>query len=290
MKVGFVTTLDDRYMSGFFITLNSILKNSKNFNHDIVIFEWGNLSEENKKIIQNFYNKIIFKKIETDLYDNYLFDDTYRKWTYNCNYRFDIFTLDEYDRVVFFDCDMIFEVDMEELLSYDVDFGVSGKREAGKTPQIGNKPAFNAGFMSIGKKYLGKHIRQDLIDISRMDAPEEESIKTRKWISDEPIINTYFLDKATFLPKKYNLIISEIKNADFQTKNNYHFTGHNKPWYSKNLKQQFSPYSLEQIAKNNNPFLVKVITQKLINLVHIEVDELLKKDINIYNYVGEFYE
>lgn len=290
MKVGFVTTLDDRYMSGFLLTLNSILKNSKNFNHDVVIFEWGTLSEKNKNTILSLYDKIIFKKVETELYDDYDFDETHRKWTYNCNYRFDIFTLDEYDRIVFFDCDMIFEIDMEELLSYDVDFGASGKREIGRIPQIGDRGGFDAGVMTIGKKYLGKHIRKILIDISKTEAPEEPTLKSRKWTSDEPIINNYFLDKVVMLPNKFNFIISEMKNSDFDNKNNYHFTGHNKPWYGKELNQQFSSYSLEQLGRNNKPFMVKIITKKLINIVQKEIDDLLQKGIDIYKYVGNFYE
>jgi hypothetical protein len=126
MKVAFTTTLDDRYLSGFLITFNSILRNSKNFNHDLIIFEWGNLSDDSKTIIKQFYDKVTFKSVETDLYENHKYDETFRKWTYNCNYRFDIFTLEEYDRIVFFDCDMVFEIDTDELLAYDVDFGASG--------------------------------------------------------------------------------------------------------------------------------------------------------------------
>lgn len=289
MKVAFTTTLDDRYMSGFLITFNSILRNSKNFDHDLIIFEWGDLSEDNKNTIRKFYKNVTFKMVDTHLYSNHEYDETFRKWTYNCNYRFDIFTLDEYDRVVFFDCDMVFEVDTDELLSYDVDFGAVGV-EKGRITQIGDRAGFDAGVMTISKKYLGNHIREELLKIASQEAPKESFLNSTKWTSDEPIINNYFLDKVTFLPEKFNLVISEVKNSNFEIKNNYQYTGHNKPWYSDVLEQQFSKYALEKIGKTNKPYMVKVITRKLINLVKKEIDSLAEKGIDVYKYVGQFYE
>jgi lipopolysaccharide biosynthesis glycosyltransferase len=289
MKVAFTTTLDDRYLSGFLITFNSILRNSKNFNHDLVIFEWGNLSDDSKTIIKQFYDKVTFKSVETDLYENHQYDETFRKWTYNCNYRFDIFTLEEYDRVVFFDCDMVFEIDTDELLAYDVDFGASGV-EIGRITQIGNRAGFDAGVMTISKKYLGKHIREELLKIAATEAPKEIFLNSTKWTSDEPIINTFFLDKVTFLPEKFNLVISEVKNSDFNQKNNYQYTGHNKPWYSDKKERQYSPYALEKIAQTNQPYMQTVILTKLNNIVKKEIDDLAEKNIDIYKYVGEFYE
>jgi lipopolysaccharide biosynthesis glycosyltransferase len=92
MKIAFTTVLDDKYMIGFLVTFNSMLRASKNFNYDVVILEWGDLSDENKKIIKSLYDKVYFKKINTHLYENHKYDETWRTWTYNCNYRFDIFT------------------------------------------------------------------------------------------------------------------------------------------------------------------------------------------------------
>jgi len=289
MKIAFTTTLDDRYLSGFLITFNSILRNSKKFNHDLVIFEWGDLSDDSKSIIKSLYDKVIFKKIETSLYEDHEYDETFRKWTYNCNYRFDIFTLEEYDRVVFFDCDMVFEIGVEELLSYDVDFGACDV-EIGRITQIGNRVGFDAGVMTISKKYLGKHIREELLKIAAMEAPKEECLNSTKWTSDEPIINTYFLDKVKFLPERFNLVISEVKNSHFEQKNNYQYTGHNKPWYSNIIERHYSPYALEKIALNNKPYMLKIILTKLNNIVKKEIDDLAKKNIDVYKYIGEFYE
>ena len=58
MKIAFTTVLDDKYLSGFLITLNSMLRSSKNFNYDVIVLEWGELSDESKEVIRSLYDKV----------------------------------------------------------------------------------------------------------------------------------------------------------------------------------------------------------------------------------------
>jgi lipopolysaccharide biosynthesis glycosyltransferase len=279
MKAGFTTVLDDRYVYSFLLTLNSLIESSNNFNYDVIIFEWGELSMENKKKIKQFYPNTTFKEINSELYKNFKYDDTFRKWEYNCNYRFDIFTLKEYDKIVFFDSDIIFQLSAEELLLLNVDFGAT-KAELNKIFQVKNqKNTFDAGILIIGKKYLNENTRMDLLDVANSLAPEIFFLKSRKWVSDEPILNTYFIDKVTHIPQKFNLIVSEIKNENFKQKNNYHFAGHRKPWNSNVKEEQFDTGTLWKISKNNNPYMVNVILTKLLNIVKKETKKLQKKNI-----------
>jgi lipopolysaccharide biosynthesis glycosyltransferase len=289
MKYAFTTILNDRYLSGFLITFNSILRTCPDFNHDLIIFEWGDLSEDSKKIIKNFYKNVTFKFVEVNLYEKHDFDETFRKWTYNCNYRFDIFTLIEYDKVVFFDCDIVFQINVNELLELNVDFGAC-LIEKGRIAQIGDVDGFEAGLMVIGKKYLGDNIRKDLINIANKEAPKVDFLKTTKWTSDEPILNHYFLDKLTPIDSKFNLIISEVQNENFKNKINYQYTGHNKPWYSNIKEKQFSKYTIQKISETNKPYMKDIILRKLIKIVEDEINDLNKKGIDIYKHVGDFYE
>ena len=282
-KICFTTTLDDKYVKGFLITFNSLLRVSKNFNYDVVVFEWGTLSEENKTIIKSLYPSTQFRLVEAGLYQDHSFDDTFRQWTYNCNYRFDIFALEEYEKVVFFDADMIFQLGAEELLKYEVDFG-SCPMEAGRIPQINNRVGFDAGLMVIGKKYLSKQVRQDLIDIANSVPPHQENFRTTNWFGNEPILNTYFLDKITWLPVNFNLVISEIMMGDFKRKNNFQFTGHNKPWYGNTFETQFSKFAIQNITDRNSIFLLKIILNKLVSAYKVEVKALLEKGIDINNF------
>ena len=247
------------------------------------------MSDDNKKLIKSLYKNVKFKMVDVDLYKNHKYDETFRKWSYNCNYRFDIFTLSEYDKIVFFDCDIIFQIDVDELLKLNVDFGAC-LMEKGRISQIGDVDGFDAGLLIISNKYLNDSTRKDLINIANGEAPKVDFLETTKWTSDEPILNLYFLDKITYICKKFNLVISEIDNNDFNTKNNYQFTGNNKPWYS-NLKQkQFSKYAIEKIEKTHKPYMVNLVFKKLLKIVDNEIKRLKNKNIDVYKYVGDNYE
>jgi lipopolysaccharide biosynthesis glycosyltransferase len=184
---------------------------------------------------------------------------------------------------------MIFEIDVAEILGYNSDFAACAL-DAGRITQIGDRQGFDAGVMSISNKYLGKHIREDLLKIANSEAPKESFLDSTKWTSDEPIINIYFFDKITFIPRKFNILVSEVENSDFNNKNIYQYTGHNKPWYSDQVERQFSKYAIEKIAKNNKPYMKNIILNKLVNIVKKEINDLAEKGIDVYKYIGEFYE
>jgi lipopolysaccharide biosynthesis glycosyltransferase len=281
-KICFTTTLDDNYVKGFLITFNSLLRASRNFDYDVVIFEWGSLSDDNKEVIRSLYSKTQFRLVEANLYQQHEFDDTFRQWTYNCNYRFDIFALEEYERVVFIDADMIFQLGAEELLRYEVDFG-SCPIDAGRIPQIYNRGGFDAGLMTIGKKYLNKKVRQDLINIANSQPPEENNFRTNNWFGNEPILNTYFLDKITWLPVNFNLVVSECLTKHLNVKNNFQFTGHNKPWYGDDFESQFSEFAIQNITNNNLLYMQRIILRRLIMAYEEEVKALSEKDIDVNN-------
>jgi lipopolysaccharide biosynthesis glycosyltransferase len=283
MKVAFTTVLDDKYFVGFLITLNSMLDVCPDFNHDIIILEWGELSEEYKQIIKTLYSNVQFKMVEGHLYQDHVYDETWRKWTYNCNYRFDIFTFTEYDRVVFFDSDMIFEIDPNEILKYDVDFGAC----IGSPVQIEGLEGFDAGLMSIGKKYLNEETRSELLNIANnVLPPESPNMNTTKWSSDEPILNAYFLRRMTWLPQKFNMLISKVNEVTINEKNNYQYVGHNKPWYGNVLEHQvgdFVIYNLLEVFKNDK-IKVRLTLKKLISKFKKQVMSLSSKGININDF------
>jgi lipopolysaccharide biosynthesis glycosyltransferase len=245
MKIAFTTTLDDTYFDGFIYTFASILKSSNNFNYDLIIFEWNNLSEKNKEKIKSFYPNVIFKKVEEHHYVNHNFDTQYRVWNYNCNYRFDIFTL-EYDKVVYFDCDMLFEIPVSELLAYDVDFGACQMPNKKSDNQVIGLKIFNAGLMVIGKKYLNIETRNELIRIANI-----KPSRHRNWTGNQPILNRFFLEKITWLPNKFNIISEDFCIDMFLEKNNYHFVGKLKPW-NLDPNQRYEKHILNCISTNHS--------------------------------------
>lgn len=284
MKNCIVTILDDKYLSGFLLTLHSIIKSTQNIDFDIIVLEWGELSDDSKSIIGKIYDKIIYKKVDIDLYKKCYYDEQWRVWTYNCNYRFDIFTLVEYDKVMFFDCDILFNIDVKEILSHDVDFGAcpAYPRTVNQTNKINN---FGGGLLLVGKKFLNNDTRQGLIDVSLSKPIEDRALKGDKWISDEPILNVYFQNYVKFLPENYNLEIVKLTTERLKEKNNFHFVGHNKPWYGKRLNDRFDTFVFNTIlTKTDNPSNIHVI-KELLNIFNTTVKEIKETyNIDIYEY------
>lgn len=292
-KIAFTTVLDDKYLPGFLVTMNSILRRNKNFNYDVIVLDWGELSEESKKVMKSLYSNLYFREVDKDLYRTHVYDETHRVWTYNCNYRFDIFTFTEYDRVVFFDCDMIFQSPIDELLNWDVDFGACAAQKNGVS-QINREIGFDGGLMSVGKKYLNLETRDALLDIATQPAPDDVYIHTNLWVSDEPILNTHFLDKMVWLPEKFNFLIAKLDRKTIEEANNLQFAGHNKPWYGTTTADRFSKHAVNSIIENTNSYcLAAIIIKKMLKLFESEVKALKEKNIDIYQYTGKiqpFYE
>ena len=285
MKIAITTVLDDKYIPGFLITFNSMLRCTGDMDFDLVILEWGDLREENKQLIKSIYPNTIFKTVDKKSYASHEYDTTWRTWTYNCNYRFDIFTFTEYDKIIFFDCDFIFKVSMKEIADIDVDFGAC-PAAIRQVHQIKNEIGFEGGLLIIGKKYINEKTKKNLLKIANSKPPHDDTIKSDKWASDEPILNTHFLDKLTWLPVKYNLGIDKLTKEHFKTPHNYQFVGHNKPWYGTEPNEQFDKFIFDSWTKTNGAYLVPLLQKQLLTLYNEEVQALKEKHIYISNYTG----
>jgi hypothetical protein len=178
---------------------------------------------------------------------------------------------------------MIFEIDPNEILKYDVDFGAC----IGSPVQVENKEGFDGGLMSIGKKYLNENTRSELLHIANnVTPPFNAYMNTTKWASDEPILNAYFLQKMTWLPQKFNMLISKVDETKLAEKNNYQFVGHNKPWYGVTLGHQVDRFAVLELLENSNGSKLKTLLafKKLLSKYKKQVNSLCIKGINISNY------
>jgi len=257
-KIAFVTTLSDDFFPGAITTVKSLLHNNPHFKYPIVIFEWKNLSDKNKKILRSIYKNIIFKSVRTEDYSSFESGEN-RNWNYNFNYRYDIFLLEEYDKIIFFDCDIIFNLDISKLIKIKCAFGAVA-RPKGINAQIGMRQGFNAGLMIISKKFLNNQTRDDLISISKHSAVYDKHINKRLWIGNEPILNNYF-KKFTKIPQKYNFCIDEIKPRLNLQKYNIHFIGSRKPWHN-----SIDRYVTNKLAEKYGQFFATLTVRRLVNL------------------------
>lgn len=258
MKTALVTTLSDSFLQGFLVSLSSLLETTPEINSDIIVLEWGDLSSDSKTIIKRLCKSVIFKQINTDNYPKIDFDSNYRKWEYNCLYRFEIFTLKEYDQLVYFDSDMLFYASLLPLLTTPISFGAV-RRPVGHTLQINSDVSFGAGFMVIGEKFLCNSVFLNLLKLSLTKAPLCKQVTSQKWLGNEPILNNYFLNHIEWLDRKYNLCSDQITSTSEIESSNIQFLGHNKPWHI----NKFDPYIVNSLTKLNGKSYAKIILNKL---------------------------
>ena len=274
-EIAFCTVLDDKYIEGAKVSLYTLLQSNHDFNYDLKILDWGDLSNKNKNILYKIYKNIEFIPVITKDYNLCLFGEQMRKWNYNCNYRFDMFLLSNYRKVVFFDCDFYFQANLKNILNKNVNIAaVQSKKEY--IPQINNDKCFSAGFMIVGEKYLNIETRDSLIKLSLTPAPES-NLNTILWSSDEPILNNFFIDDVTYIGKKYNTLIYNFDLQVLKNKHNLHFNGVNKPWNSKDIRDVFDSYSLRFFLTKFGTAKGLLELTKILKAFHSQITEINTK-------------
>jgi len=275
MKTAFVTLLDDSYYRGSALSIYTLLKSTPDFNYPIIIMEWGQLSHTNKQKLKSLYPGIYFKQIPVADYPDITFDKINRLWNYNCSYRFEIFNLCEFNNILFFGSDIIFQQNMNCVVSSGVDFAAV-QRPLERGMQFRGKKYFNGGLMHIGKKFLNPQVKKDLIYYATQAAPRDSRdtrVISRKWVGNEPILNRYFEHDVTFIDKKYNFCIDECNTSTLKETNNLHFIGENKPWTTNTLDR----YINEALTLINTRVRANIIEKKLIKFANEKLN-LLRRD------------
>lgn len=223
MNKSLVCILDNTYFEQFKIFCFSLLKNNSWFTYDINIF----YSDESLKIrfseLTNIYEKIIFNKINVDLYEDCIVNTKWRIWKYNPFHRFEIFSLNDYSKIVYMDLDTLITGDISLLFENNFDFAAveickgTGMEFHGLT----NIKRFNGGVLVISNKYLNEDIKNDLIAMCDMTP----------YSGNQTPLNLYFQDeKIEFLDMKYNYSLDRIyQKVSFDSVNVLHFIGEKKP-------------------------------------------------------------
>lgn len=229
MRIALCTMLNDAFIPGYIAFIKSITKH--NFiDYDFIVLD-SNLSGSAKKIINAYYNKIIFRKINYNKYNNVNFSKTADslKETF---YKLDIFSIREYDRVVFFDMDMIVMGDICEVLGCCADIAAVNGYNPGGDCLRGD---INSGLLVLNKNVLNNNVYNSLIAIAEQGHS----------MPDQKTINGYFQKNIFILPKKYNVekrmfytqkmkdVLNDIRILHFVAK---------KPWLAGCEDKDYSEY------------------------------------------------
>jgi len=232
MQYAIVYVFDKTYIKYFELSLYTLLLNNNEDNFEIVIL-YTNIEDikDIENITKIYKKKIIFKQI---LYKNYLKN----KYAFNPFYRLDLFTLNNYKKIIFLDCDTLIVKNIYSLFLSNISFGACKYNTNSKN----DKNYFNAGVLIIDKHYLSDNVYKALLE--KMPYYEEE----------EKLLNNYFKNDVFFIEPKYNCSIFTSNDFNLDSTYIYHFVSYTKQIY--NIKQFLKNlYKLKNSVLENKLFL-----------------------------------
>lgn len=197
----FVTVCNKEYLIGFEVMLKSLIENnprivSENIpftiiSNDLTFDDLTTSKKIHDNILLKNYDEYKYKKIDELKSDQTGFGD-YTKY--------EIFSLSDYDKLIFLDSDTIILGNIDYLIDYREDFGAVRELYIDQ---------FNTGVMVIGRKFLSEKITDDLINLTLLYGITEHF--------DQDIINLYFNDVINVIPIEYNYLKTYSKQVFVNT-------------------------------------------------------------------------
>jgi lipopolysaccharide biosynthesis glycosyltransferase len=212
------TILNDDFVIAYIGFIKSFLYYNKWFDDDFVILDLK-LSDESKKTIRSYYDKIVFQEPKYNRYKGINFDKTHErlKATY---YTLDAFSLTDYDRVVALDMDVVVLADIQELFDRTEGF-VAVKAFNSRLDRI--METINSGVFVVNKEYLDEGTYSSLLQIASRGHT----------MPDQKTINSFFKDKMAFANKSFNVEKRMINTKQYkyilEKIKILHYVG-SKPW------------------------------------------------------------
>ena len=233
------------YIDYLKVFCTSILKHNPGFNEDYIVFyESGALDKKDKLTLLKIYDKFIFKEVPLEKYksldSNHFVGTQYskkiRRFAY---YRLEMFNLKKYERVIYFDVDMVVVKNLDTLFNMQYDDGIIACEDLlVKHKKLKSKDYFSkhhkvqGGVIVAGKKCLTGSVYDDLINMLS---------DTRRFeLADQSMFIEYFDGKSILkeLDIKYNcgrkLIRDDIVKIDDVCV--VHYPGSGKPNSQKRCK------------------------------------------------------
>lgn len=291
---------DDNYVMPTIVSITSAVMN-KNENSIYKIYIIGvAINDENKKIFDEFISKNIKSKIHIEILhfkQHYNFDNSHLYVTSAAIFKFDIANiLQDYDKVLYLDCDTIILKDLTELFNIDIlnyyaaivkDYYVMIRDKHNK--KIGIENYFNSGVMLLNTKILRlENIRDKLIDYK---------INGYNRFMDQDAFNFIFNNKVKFIHTKYNYIMDWFGNVNVDRKVLLEFYNDDinepavimhlagpKPWNNDTSYNYFydfwNYYQYTDYFKNNPLWLINKISEQKTKSLENKINEINQK-INI---------
>ena len=231
MRTCLISTVTNSYVPGLLFFIKTF-KLHNPIDRDYVVLEVEPLTLAHKEAILSLYPRVTFIPIASADYHYDTLTHTFRHWPYNVFNRFDIFLREEYDRLFFFDVDLVVKGSLEELFNCTAPFAAA---PITKTIDHDVPTPFDAGVMVIGKQFITPQVRSELIDLSL----------TKKWSSDEPVLNQYFYPYLTLLDPIYNTLTTHLTLPKFKQAKIVQYVGERKLWHGATVASAYDQFVRE---------------------------------------------
>jgi lipopolysaccharide biosynthesis glycosyltransferase len=246
-----VFTATNDYIRGLQVFLYSYIVKNK-YRPDCIIIEENVITDSNKQKILNIYPNSSFIKPSNTFDIKKSFER--RNWLINPASRFSIFLIKDYEKIIFFDADMLVVDNIEDLFNIKEDFSAvyhphpDGLRsnvlhlhsDYVEKAGFNFAKAFNAGLMIISKAVLTENTANSLFCL----------YKEIDWLGNQGPLNIYFNSKVNIIDPNYFISTPFLNEYNFYTGKVFHFAGNKKPWLTTSF--QLEDNFEEFIFKNNN--------------------------------------
>lgn len=244
MTIAISTVTSDGFLAGTCVAIHSFLRANPSFDGNIIII-FDRLSAEGRNVLLANFPNVILREVSAQFRTalDRLVDVVPSLARRRDRFlSLDVFALDEFDQVLFFDSDTVFTRDVSELFVRTEPLlaapdsaqllGLYRDRDSFLTAEISENAlpdTFNAGLMRIGAPCLGVSNHKKLLEALSPDnwAGHESPF------TDQRILNQYFAGSVTMIDRGFNLLMGTApapETGDIANAAMLHFNGPNKPW------------------------------------------------------------
>lgn len=229
--------IDSGYVVGLVAFLNSLRKTNPHVDVPALVFHRGDLTPPQLDLITASYPDVVFRSIDVEPYRRCRFSD-YRDWGLNPAYRFELFRVQEYDYLLYFDADMLVLGDISPLFEFRGDLGAC-PIPPGEGMELKTVGGFNAGML-----ILGRAVRTPAIWRTIMSIAEQQ-----EWSGNQVILNRAVKDFYEPLPAIFNASTCSITPQSLREVRIAHFVGRQKPWESPPFDDHQSRQAGEEVCR-----------------------------------------
>lgn len=255
------TVSNNNSFQGTELLIKSFLKNNSWFTDDIIVLcsqVISQLDQENKEKLINLYNKIKIIEINDSQYikiQNYLKRSKHIQYDFSEFIKYEIFSIQGYERLVYFNYDCLILGDISEVFNQSHDFVVTQETKNYPTNNYryfqNSKPVsvlFNSGFFSISGNMFNQQITTRL---------QNYTISKPNWDQfEQSVMNHYFKNNdLQFLHNKFNTLKVCFQDSNFKKFDSdirvIRYIGE-KPWQRKTKSSEMIYQHLEKLWINFN--------------------------------------